>query len=484
MSKIIFINPPLTLKERFNDLNNVGSVTPPLNLLQLAAVTRKAGYETKILDCEALNLVYEQTVKKIKRYNSNYIAMSATTFTIDKAAKLAEMIKKENKDIIALVGGVHLTSLPRETMNKFPYFDVGVIGEGEVTLLELLRNLDVKKSLKNVKGIIYRNKKTNKLEITEKRELIKDLDALPFPAWDLLEGFPKLYNPPGFGYNSCSKNPWVPLFTSRGCPFNCIFCSKSTYRNTFRTNSAEYILNMIKSLVNRYEIKDIRFQSDLFTMDQKNLFKLCSYLQKEKLDLVWSCSSRVDMVNKELLDNMKKAGCWQIFYGIESGSQGILDFIKKGTTREQIRNSLKQTKKCRIKTKGSFMIGIPTEKKSDIIKTIKFAKSLELDDFILSMFVPLPGSPIYKKIKKYGSFDDEWKKMNLYNPIFLPRGITKSELKVYYKKALKEFYLRPSVQHQYLKLLLKNPQDIVSFLKGSTSFFKFILNTQTNKLVN
>jgi len=462
------VNPPIKLKERFNELENVGAVTPPLNLLQLAAVTKKYGHETKILDSEALNLDYIQTVKKIFEFNPKYVAMGSTTFSIHKAARLTELIKKQNKDIIILIGGIHLTSLPEETMKLFPQFDIGLIGEGEITLIELLNNLDSKKSLNHVKGIIYRKK--DKLITTDKRELIRNLDTLPFPAWDLLEGFPKLYHAPFFSF---VEEPSTSLITSRGCNGDCIFCNSGIFGKNYRSNSAEYIINMIKHLVNTYGIKHILFYDDVFTLNQKNLFKLCSYLNKEKLDLDWSCNARLDQVNPNLLEHMKKAGCWQISYGIESGCQEILDFIRKGTKIEQIRKAISWTKKSGIEVKGYFIIGYPIETEETIKKTIKFAKSLDLDDMNMSFFTPYPSLRIYSKIKKYGAFNNDWKKMNCFNQVFVPKGLTKDKLIYLHKKALRGFYLRPRIQYKYLKLILKNPKQLLNFLKTSSSFLKF-----------
>jgi len=469
MSRLIFVNTPLTLKERFNDLENVGSVTPPLNLLQLAAVTRKYGYETKIVDGEALNLDYEQTVRKIINFNPKYVALSATTFSIYRAAKLTELIKKKNKDIVIIIGGIHLVSLPVDTMKLFAQFDIGIIGEGEITLIELLKRLDLKKSINCVKGIIYRNK--NKLIVTDKKELIKNLDNLPIPAWDLLEGFPKLYSAPFFSF---VREPSTSLITSRGCNGDCIFCNSGIFGKNYRSNSPEYILSMIRHLVHTYGIKHILFYDDIFTINQKNLIKLCSYLEKEKFDLEWSCNARVDQVNLNLLENMKKAGCWQISYGIESGSQEILDFIKKGTTLEQIRNAISWTKKAGIEVKGYFIIGYPTETVKTIKKTIKFAKSLDLDDMNMSFFTPYPSLKIYSQINKYGAFNNDWKKLNCFNQVFVPKGLTKDKLIYYHKKALREFYLRPRIQYKYLKLILKNPKQLFNFLKTSKSFLKFV----------
>jgi len=228
-------------------------------------------------------------------------------------------------------------------------------------------------------------------------------------------------------------------------------------------------MKMIKHLYYEFGVREILIEDDTFLIFQKRLKKICEMLSEERLDLSWSCLGRVDTVNPQILKLMRKAGCWQIGYGIESGSQRILDFIKKGINLEQIQSALLWTRKAGIKTKGFFMIGHPLETRETIEETIRFAKRIDLDDFDINKFTPFPGSEINKIANKYGKFDNDWEKMNLLQTVFVPFSLTKRDIEYYSRKALREFYLRPNIIFSHLRLLTKDPvrmfYNILTILK-------------------
>ncbi len=212
MSKIIFVNPPLTLEEMYGKLAIAGSRDPPLGLCYLAAITKEKGYETKILDAPAMNFGIKRSLEYILKENPDYVGITAVTLSITKAAKLAKMIKNINKNIKIIIGGPHITGIPKKTMELFKEFDIGVIGEGEITIVELLDHLNNKKSLNKIKGIVYR--KNGRIILNKRREFISNLDKLPLPAWSLLPNLAKTYIPSAFGYEKLPSNV---LITSRGC---------------------------------------------------------------------------------------------------------------------------------------------------------------------------------------------------------------------------------------------------------------------------
>lgn len=474
---IVFVNPPLSLEERYGKLSGAGSTMPSLGLLSLAAAARANGFRSYILEASSLGLDYQATIEEIFKYSPDYVGITATTLSIYNAAKLAEKIKKMDERIPIIIGGVHLTAAPEETMSNFKQFDVGIIGEGEETVVELLQSDNKQRDLRDIRGLIIRDGES--FHLTEKRPFIEDLDKLPLPVWDLLTGFPKAYHPPSFRFR---RLPAASIVTSRGCPMKCIFCDRSVFGNKCRWFSAEYIIEMIKTLNRKYGVREILVEDDTFVISKPRLIAICEKLLKEDLNLSWSCLARVDMVDSETLFLMKRAGCWQISYGIESGAQEILDFIKKRITLEQIETALKWTKEAGIETKGFFMLGHPTETIDTIEKTIKFAKRIDLDDFSIFKFTPLPGSEIYKVASQYGKFNDDWKKMNLLETVFVPKGLTKNELEKYSRLALRRFYLRPKIILVYLKRIIVNPRNLSKIFKGFIAFLQTIFERKDRNI--
>ena len=473
MANIVFVDPPISLAKRYGKLAGAANTMPSLGLLSLAAMARLNGFNSYIVEASSLGLDYQTTIDEIFKHSPDYAGITATTLSIHNAAILARMIKERDDTVRTIIGGAHLTAIPEETMNLFPQFDIGVIGEGEETIVELLQANENDGDLMEIKGLIIKN--GNNLHITERRPFIKDLNKLPFPAWDLLPDFPKVYQPPAFRFK---RLPAASIVVSRGCPMKCIFCDRSVFGDKCRWFSAKYVVDMMKILHQKYGVREILIEDDTFVMFKTRLIAICQELMKEDLGLSWSCLARVDMVDPDILDLMKRAGCWQIGYGIESGVQRILDFIKKKIKLEQIETVLKWTKEAGIKTKGFFMIGHPTETTQTIEVTINFAKRVALDDFSIFKFTPFPGSEIYKVANQYGKFDDDWGKMNLLETVFIPNGLTREELENYSKLAWQRFYLRPIIILSYMKRILQNPVNLGRIFRGFLAFLKEIFKKE------
>ncbi len=446
MASIIFVNPPLTTHDRYGVKFQSGGETPPLGIVSLAAVTRDMGLKTEILDSAALKLTIEETAQQIIEKNPDYVGFTAVTVSIRKAAKVAELVRKANPNVTMLIGGSHFTALPEETLKRYPIFDIGCVGESERTIAELVNKLENKADLKTVKGLLL--KENGGFEFTEARERIKDLDELPFPAWDLLPDLGKYYCPP---VHTLKRIPAGLVISSRGCPGKCMFCDRCVFGNTGSYYSAEYLLKMVKDLHENYGIKEIQFRDDNFTAFRTRLKKFCDLLAKENLDLVWSTTGRVDMINEEILNMLKKAGCWQIWYGVESGSQRILDLIKKRTKLDKIRKAIELTEEAGIRSCGFFMIGHPTETVEEIEQTIKFANSLPLSEAHFSITTPFPGSELYTRVEEFGHFENDWDKMTGWVPLFVPYTLTTEDIRKYSNKAFRTFYFRPRIILGYFK---------------------------------
>lgn len=465
-TNIIFVNAPLTREERFGEMAKHGATAPPLGFCYLAASLRQSGIKSRIIDALSFEKTMEETVREVIDCKPRYVGIGATTVGIFRAAELAERIKKENPEIITLIGGAHLTAVPEETMKRFHQFDIGVIGEGEHTIVDLVNALDKGRDLWAVKGIILR-RKGGEVFSTPHRLPIENLDSIPMPAWDMVPHLSEYRE----SATRFSKLPLGAIITSRGCPGKCLFCDNSVFGRRFRAHSAHYVIKMIRHLKETYGINSLVFYDDYFVVDRKRLKEICQRMIEEKFDLEWVCSARVNAVTEEMLELMKRAGCFQIAYGIESGNQNILNIQQKGVTLERIRRAVEMTHKAGIRSKGYFMIGHPTETPETIQDTIDFATSIPLDNFQATYFTPFPGSQAYGEAHKYGSFDDDWKKMNMWDIVFVPKGFTVKDLHRYLKMVHRKFYLRPQIIWAYLKLM-KDPKYRMQLLKEGFFFVK------------
>jgi radical SAM superfamily enzyme YgiQ (UPF0313 family) len=431
-------------------LAKVGAVSPPLNLLLLAAIVRERGYEPSILDCPALGLSYGDAVKRLKEIRPGFVGLTAMTPHIVQAGKLARMIRVELPDTVILLGGAHVSALPEETMRRFPDIDVGFVGEADHSLPEVLEAIDSGAVPSTVKGtiswvsanLVYSGPRTDRV----------DLDSLPLFAWDILDGFPRIYAAPLF---AAHRVPATPILTSRGCPGACIYCYSGCHK-TISTYSADYIVNMLLYLRGQYGIKEFMVYDDNFVMFRSNLKRFLNMLIDEKLGFTWSCNARVDMVNQEILDLMARAGCWQISYGIETGNESIMDSLGKRITKQAVVRAVASTRKAGIRTVGYFMIGHFGETLETIEETIQFACETGLDDFRMSFFTPLPGTKASLMVEQFGELENDWGKMNLFSPVFVPQGLTKQQLIDAQKTAIRRFFFRPRVAWSYLKMV-RNP---------------------------
>lgn len=445
MSDIVLVYPPLKRGEVYGPFEKAENVLPPLGLASLAAVCREAGKKVSVIDAVAERLSLEETARRVTALRPAVAGISAATVGIQNAGLLAGLIKKGLPGTTLLVGGPHVTAIPVKTLSIFGSFDIAVIGEGERTLLELIGALERGGDCSAVHGIAFRS--DGGVIVTPPRPFIEDLDSLPMPAYDLLPDLARVYRPAAHNFK---RLPSTSMITSRGCTGRCIFCDLKTFGNRCRRNSIPYTMRVVEYLTGRFGIRDLRIPDDTFVISRKHVLAFCDEVSARGIDISWSCQARVNTVDPELLAAMKRAGCWQIDYGIESGSQRILDTLRKGITREQALRALRWTKDAGIQTKGYFMLGSPGETPETIRETIAFARTAALDSFQVSFFTPFPGSPVYDEIASHGVLEEQWGSMSIWNPVFVPRGMTKTQLVDASRRALRSFYLRPGTILRYL----------------------------------
>ncbi len=471
--KIIFVNPPLSIEDRYGVKHQSGGQTPPLGLLCLATMAREKGFDASILDAAALQLGYRETVGAILEQAPGCVGITAVTISIAHAAELAARLKKADPGLVVMIGGPHLTALPGETMERYPQFDLGVVGEADHTIVELLEALESGRDLSQVKGLILRTPAGT--AGTAPRERVGKMDELPMPAWELLPDLTRYYCPP---VHTLKRIPAALLVASRGCPGKCTFCDRSVFGNVLRAYSARYTFEMIKELYHRHGVREIQLRDDNFTAYRSRTLELCALLREARLDLVWTCAGRVDMVNPELLRAMKEAGCWQIWYGVESGSDEILARIMKNTTTRQVRDAVRMTRDAGISPCGFFMLGHPGETPATLESTIRFSRELPLDEAHFSFTTPFPGSWLYDHAEEHGTFDRDWSRLNGWLPVFVPRGLTAAALEAASKRAFRGFYFRPRIILSYL-LRIRSLRHAAIYFRGFMALLEWLFKSRS-----
>ena len=467
MLNIFFATPPLSLEKRYGSFAGGGSAAPSLGILMLAAVARDDGCDCTVVDASALALSEPELLERLGTARPDILCLSSTTLAIFNASAFAAAAKRLCPNLIVVIGGPHVTAAPRETMERFAAFDIAVVGEGELTLVELLRALKDTKTPSTVSGLLCREGEA--LRDTGRRPFITALDSLPSPAWDLLEGFPARYLPAPF---KVQQLPAATLVTSRGCPNTCIFCDRSVFGSSCHAYSADYVVRQIVELHRRYGIREFSFEDDTFITFKTRLKEICERLIELKLDISWSCLGRVNHVTPENLRLMRKAGCWQISFGIESGSQEILSLINKRVTLDQIRQAVRLSREAGIRSKGFFILGHPGETRETLQMTIDFALELPLDDISVCLMTPFPGTELYARAAEFGEFDPDWGNMNLLNVVFVPHGLTREDLESAQKELIRRFYFRPRIVADYGKRLLHNPAMVRGLWGGFRSLLQ------------
>ena len=466
---LLLVNPPITLEERYGSFASVGSQAPPLGLCYLAASVRNKGYSVGIIDAPALDMDITRTVAEIAATEADLIGITASTVSIFRASELAKAIKKSGVQAPILLGGPHVSSLPRETLEEFSEFDIGVLSEGEYTVPEIISWHKEGGSIADIAGLVYRRE--NEVVLSPPRGNIMDLDSLPYPAWDLLPSIHKYYKPSPHSY---LKLPSTSLMSSRGCNGTCTFCARPFMGEKYRAHSAEYTVGMVDHLVKTYGIRDIMFYDDNFLLDKKRVIKICELLLAKDYKVSWSCLARTEITSDELFGLIKKAGCWQIAFGIESADQGILETIKKRATVERMAEVIRKTNEAGIHSRGYFMIGSPGETEETIEKTTRFIQESGLKDFHVTFCTPMPGAELFDTAHNYGEFSQDWKKLGFWDPVFIPKGMTKEQLIDHHRRMYRKFYLRPSIFFRYmLKLLITNPRSIFDTLQAGFYVAKY-----------
>mgnify|MGYP001571083420 FL=1 len=468
IKKIILIYPPFPMAERYGKgLAQIGTCLPPLGLLSLGAVLENNGYEVRVYDSDLRNSNMEQLVEYVKNYDPDFVGIYCNTSNYHRVASYASNIKKIKNYPICL-GGPHPVIEPGEIL-KNKDVDYIVMGEGELTIIDFLDSLNNHKDLAGVKGLAFK-KQDGTSVVNAKRELIQDLDDLPMPARHMVEI--GKYRPSPHHYKEL---PMATMIVSRGCPFGCTYCaSRNVWGRSYRSRSVNKVMEELKFLIKTYGVKNINFWDDLWGIKREWTEEFCKRMIDEKIKISWSCERRVDTVDLDILKLMKKAGCYSIFYGIESFDQDCLDAVNKGIKVEQAQKVMRLTKKAGIEVRANFILGLPNETPEKVKIMVKKICQLNPDYVKFNIMTPYPGTTLYQEVKsgKWGTFKEDPNKSTGYFATFLPHGYKSfEELAAMRKYAFRKFHFRP--RYIFSKLLkIRSWSDVKKYWDGFKAIVK------------
>ena len=414
----------------------------PLGLGYLAAVLEKNQYDVDVIDCQASKLSFDDFRNEISKRQPDIVGMTSTTLTYNSALRIAKIAKEVHPKCLTVLGGVHVTFWDDKALQECPDLDVVVRKEGENTILELVERLKDGRAFDDVLGITCR--KGEEIVRNPDRPYIEDLDSLPFPAhhlWpiDRLRKYGKVI---------------FPLMTSRGCTFWCEFCSAvRMFGRRFRMRSPKNVVDEIEYLHNTFGADNFTFYDDTFTINQPRTAEICKEIINRKLKIKWDCETRVDMVTKELLLTMREAGCYAIWYGVESGSQRVIDAMGKGFSLTQVMRAFKWAKEAGLMVVAGTILGSPGETKETAWETIKFVEKLNPDDVGFYIATPYPGTPMYDLVKEKNWLRvTDFDKYDTATPIFELPTLSMKELREIREQAFQRFYIRPTyVLNMFIK---------------------------------
>lgn len=456
---MLFIVPPTGLYIRedrcqtpIEEMKTI-ALRPPIDLMYSAASTERAGCECRLVDYPAERKTWRDLERDIEAFRPHVLMISITTPSLAKDVVAAEVAKRIDPHILTVAKGAHFLVYDRETLERWPALDCVIRGEYELTAAELGEG----RPLEQIEGITYRRPDGTIVQ-NPPRPLIDDLDSIPFPARHLVRN--ELYFRPD------TMEPQTTIVTNRGCPHSCIYCLApvvSGKKNRYR--SVGNVLAELVECVERFGIRNFLFRSDLFTQNKKWVIELCQAIIERRLNIEWASNSRVDTIDAELLRWMKRAGCWIIAYGVESGNQEMLDLMKKKATVEQARRAIRLTREAGIKSSVYFLMGLPWDKPDTLEDNVRFAQEL-LPDFVEIFYTyPFPGTELYRIAVEHGLLQAGETPEEAYaRPAIGGFYMSRDELAAWRKKALRRIYLQPRYIWRTLASV-RSPKEFANYVK-------------------
>lgn len=419
-------------------------ITPSLGMGYLSSCLKKEGITSIIVDGVKDNLSESEIISKIEKENPDWIGISCMSAYFDEVKSLSLKLKENGYKTI--IGGQHPTFMPYMTL-KETKCDYVICGEGEISLPKLIKQ----GNNKGIKGVYSLNELQDEDTPIEKSEIYQNLDDIPFPDWEQMD--PKTFAPAPMGM-VVKCYPVSVMMSSRGCTYGCVFCAGGNfYDRKVRFRSAENVVEEMKLLINKYKVKEIQFMDDNMILKRDHIKNICNLIIKENLNILWSAPNgiRADCLDQELANLMRKAGCYLVTIGVESANPNVLKTIKKGEKIEQITKAIKCAKNAGLTINGAFVLGLPGDTRETMRETIDYAKRMPLDRAFFTLMDVLPGCEIWEKDKKkYSNFQ---KNTSYAKPSIIPKGMTEQELIELQERAMHEFYFRPKIMFNIVKLI-------------------------------
>mgnify|MGYP001772637396 CR=1 FL=1 len=428
---------------------SIGVRSPPLGLAYIGAVLESAGHEVMILDAPTLGLGVEEAAREVLSWRPDVVGISAVTPTVKGGYRLACAIKGRAPDLPVVMGGQHVSFMFEEALST-GCVDYVAIGEGERTMLELVEALGRGGDVSSVDGLALPGPR-----LTRPRRPIDNLDELPEPARHLL---------PMDKYTVFDKPvKIIHVIASRGCPYGCIYCSTSYYwGRRYRIRSAKLVADEIEKATQKYGTNIVVFADDELTLSHKWVNEFLNELESRRLDISWTCGTRVSSVNRDILSRMKSKGCNIIYYGVESYNDEDLQRIRKKITTGQVQDAVRATKEVGMEVAGSFVLGFPWQRVDDVKNTVKFAERLNLDYAQFTVATPYPGTPLYQEALDEGLIEVwDWDYYTTVYPVMRGKFLGRGQLIKLLGWAYRNFYMRPSyLLSQLSKNRLSTMMDI------------------------
>jgi len=444
-----------------------GTSWAPLSLAIIAAILRNNGFTVQLKDCSNDGISFEKLKSIIRDFKPSLIVANTATPSITSDLKIANLAKEIDKNIKTVFFGIHVTVLNETVFKKNSAVELIANGEPEYTIRDLALALRDKHSINNVKGLSFRE--NNQIIHNEKRPFIDNLDELPYPAWDLV-------NINGYRLPITGR-PFLLLLTGRGCSYRCKICAAGAfYGKKSRLRSPKRIVDEIKYVRDRFGINDFFFWSEDAISDREHIHKISQSIINEAPGIRWVCSGRVDIVDEELLGVMKKSGCWMIGYGVESGSQKVLDLMRKNITIKDIERAVTLTKQAGIEITGHVIVGYPGETKNDVLDTIKLIKRLDMEYIQVYCCVPYPGSPLYNELRNKDLLKHcDWSMYSQTQSVINTEYLSPQEVMALRSKIIKSFYFNP---RRMIKMLskVKSLQELISLVSLGRRYIKSWVN--------
>jgi anaerobic magnesium-protoporphyrin IX monomethyl ester cyclase len=444
------------------------AIYPPIGVLSLSAMLQREGHRPGVMDLWAHHLTDMQLCSRIAELRPDVIGFSCITASINEGVRLAGIVKNRFPSIPIVFGGIHPTIAPQQTIANNS-IDFVALGEAEHTIVELVAALSANpQDCENVPGLMLKH--NGEIITTAPRQLERDLDSFPFPAFDLL-GDLGPYCPP-----DAARLPALPLMTSRGCPGRCTYCcTKQIFGRVFRARSVENIVREIEQLISRHHAREVHFLDDTITANKNRVLALCKELNRRSFPVRYEVSNglRADMVDKEILEALKSIGLVNVGFGVESGNEHILEVIKKGIAKDQVRRAVALAKGLGFETWCFFIIGLPQETAETIKDTIDFAIELDPDFAKFLILKPFPGSEVFEELSKEKLIDSfDYTRYGVYTaPVHHLQTLSANDIEAWKRKAYRRFYLRPDklLSHAWR---LKSPTQLFIVLKNTLFILK------------